>query len=282
MSLVPTTLRRIDPALFRTVVLGGSAMPADLPPNAVTTYGMTETGSGVVYDGVPLDGVEVAVVDGEVRLRCPMLLRAYRDGTDPRDADGWFPTGDAGGWDEGTGRLRVHGRIGDVIVTGGEKVWPAAVERVLTAHPGVAEVAVVGVADPAWGARVVAVVVPRDPARPPALAAVRDAVKAELPAYAGAPRAHDRRRAPPHRPGQGRPGRARGDVRRGRRRGVVDAPAPAPRDPATVLATELGAPAAPPSHVPSPERPGPPGTPTALSPARRPAAHRRRRRSSGR
>ena len=187
VSLVPTALRRVDPARFRTVVLGGSAMPADLPPNAVTTYGMTETGSGVVYDGVPLDGVEVAVVDGEVRLRCPMLLRAYRDGTDPRDPDGWFPTGDAGAWDEDTGRLRVHGRIGDVIVTGGEKVWPAEVERVLGAWPDVAEVAVVGVADPEWGARVVAVVVPRDPARPPALAAVREAVRAELPAYA-APR----------------------------------------------------------------------------------------------
>ncbi len=86
-----------------------------------------------------------------------------------------------------TGRLRVHGRVGDVIVTGGEKVWPAAVERALGARPDVAEVAVVGVPDPEWGARVVAVVVPRDPARPPALAAVRDAVKAELPAYA-APR----------------------------------------------------------------------------------------------
>ena len=187
VSLVPTALRRVDPALFRTVVLGGSAMPPDVPPNAVTTYGMTETGSGVVYDGVPLDGVDVAIVDGEVRLRCPMLLRAYRDGTDPRDADGWFPTGDAGEWDEPTGRLRVHGRTADVIVTGGEKVWPAAVERVLGARPDVAEVAVVGVADPEWGARVVAVVVPRDPARPPALAEVRDVVKADLPAYA-APR----------------------------------------------------------------------------------------------
>jgi len=197
VSLVPTALRRVDPALFRTVVLGGSAMPADLPPNAVTTYGMTETGSGVVYDGVPLDGVEVAVGDsdsegdgdgdGEVRLRCPMLLRAYRNGTDPRDADGWFATGDAGAWDEATGRLRVHGRVGDVIVTGGEKVWPAAVERALGARSDVAEVAVVGVPDHEWGARVVAVVVPRDPARPPAIAAVRDAVKAELPAYA-APR----------------------------------------------------------------------------------------------
>ena len=49
VSLVPTLLRRIDPALFRTIVLGGSAMPPDLPPQAVTTYGATETGSGVVY-----------------------------------------------------------------------------------------------------------------------------------------------------------------------------------------------------------------------------------------
>jgi O-succinylbenzoic acid--CoA ligase len=187
VSLVPTALRRVDPALFRVVVLGGSAMPPELPPNAVATYGLTETGSGVVYDGVPLDGVEVDVVNAEIRLRCPMLLRAYRDGTDPRDADGWFPTGDAGIWDAASGRLRVLGRIGDVIVTGGEKVWPAAVERVLAAHPDVGEAAVVGVPDHEWGARVVAVVVPQDRARPPALADLRDAVKTELPAYA-APR----------------------------------------------------------------------------------------------
>jgi o-succinylbenzoate---CoA ligase len=169
------------------VVIGGAAMPPDLPAHAVTTYGMTETGSGVVYDGVPLDGVEVAVVDGEVRLRCAMLLRTYRDGTDPRDTDGWFSTGDGGAWDAASGRLRVFGRIDDVIVTGGEKVWPAAVERVIDQHPDVVEAAVVGVPDPEWGTRVVAVVVPRDGARPPVLGAVRDAVKAELPAYA-APR----------------------------------------------------------------------------------------------
>lgn len=187
VSLVPTALRRIDAALFRAVVLGGSAMPADLPPNAVTTYGMTETGSGVVYDGVPLDGVEVRVLAGEVHVRCPMLMRIYRDGRDPRDAEGWFPTGDAGSWDPGARRLRVDGRIGDVIVTGGEKVWPGAVERVLRAGPRVAEVAVVGRPDPEWGTRVVAVVVARDPARPPDLDTLREAVKAELPAYA-APR----------------------------------------------------------------------------------------------
>src|SRR4051812_10527851 len=63
VSLVATALPRIDPAVFRIIVLGGSAPPAaaDRPANVVTTYGMTETGSGVVYDGVPLDGVDVRV-----------------------------------------------------------------------------------------------------------------------------------------------------------------------------------------------------------------------------
>ena len=187
VSLVPTALRRIDPGLFRTVVLGGSAMPVDLPANAVTTYGMTETGSGVVYDGVPLDGVEVRVVGGEVQLRAPMLLRAYRDGSVPITPDGWFPTGDAGAWDAAAGRLRVFGRVGDVVVTGGEKVWPAAVERVLARVPAVGEVAVVGRPDPEWGQRVVALVVPALGADPPTLDALRTAVRRELPAYA-APR----------------------------------------------------------------------------------------------
>src|SRR5690606_9586819 len=145
------------------------------------------TGSGVVYDGVPLDGVEVRVVGGEIQVRAPMLLRAYRDGTDPRTPDGWFPTGDAGEWDAGAGRLRVHGRIAEVIVTGGEKVWPAAVERVLGRLGTVREVAVAGWPDPEWGQRVVALVVPADPADPPALAHLREAVRAELPAHA-APR----------------------------------------------------------------------------------------------
>ncbi len=187
VSLVPAVLPRLDAAGFRVVVLGGSAMPPDLPPNAVTTYGMTETGSGVVYDGRPLDGVEVRVVAGEVQVRGPMLLRAYRDGSDPRTPDGWFPTGDAGEWDAAAGRLRVFGRAGDLVVTGGENVWPAAVERVLGRLAAVAEVAVVGRPDATWGQRVVALVVPADPARPPVLDELREAVRRELPAYA-APR----------------------------------------------------------------------------------------------
>ncbi|HZA75537.1 MAG TPA: AMP-binding protein [Acidimicrobiales bacterium] len=189
-SMVPAMLGRLDPAAvaaFRTVVLGGSAMPPDLPPNAVATYGMTETGSGVVYDGTPLDGVEVRVVDGEIELRCPMLLRAYRDGTDPKGADGWFPTGDGGAWDEAAGRLQVFGRVGDLIITGGENVWPVAVERALSAHQGVREVAVVGRPDADWGQRVAALVVPADPAAPPTLDELRELAKQELPAYA-APR----------------------------------------------------------------------------------------------
>jgi O-succinylbenzoic acid--CoA ligase len=195
-------LRRIDASGFRRVVLGGSAMPPDLPANAVTTYGMTETGSGVVYDGVPLDGVEVRIVDGdtvdgdtvdgeivdgEIWLRCPMALRCYRDGTDPKDTEGWLPTGDAGRWDEASGTLQVFGRTADVVITGGENVWPVAVERVLAVQPGVREVAVVGRPDPEWGERVVALVVPADAADPPTLETLRLAVKAVLPGYA-APR----------------------------------------------------------------------------------------------
>jgi o-succinylbenzoate---CoA ligase len=184
VSLVPTALRRVDVGPFRAVVLGGSAMPVELPPNAVATYGMTETGSGVVYDRRPLDGVELRVVDGEIHVRAPMLARAYRDGRPVAGPDGWFATGDAGVWDAAGGRLRVFGRLGDLVITGGENVWPGAVERVLDRHPAVAEVAVVGRPDPEWGQRIVAVVVPADPAAPPTLAELRDAVRRELPAYA--------------------------------------------------------------------------------------------------
>ena len=169
-------------------MLGGSAPPAELPGNVVTTYGMSETGSGVVYDGVPLEGVEVTVDadTAEISVRGPMLLRGYRGGTDPKDGDGWFRTGDVGGFDH-TGRLEVYGRLDDVIVTGGEKVWPDAVEAVLLAVPSVREVAIVGRDDPEWGQRVVAVVVPTDHRTPPSLDELRDAVKNQLGAWA-APR----------------------------------------------------------------------------------------------
>ena len=185
VSLVPTALQRVDPTRFRTIVVGGSRPPTDRPTNTVTTYGMTETGSGVVYDRRPLDGVELRIIDGEIQVRGQMLLRCYRDGTDPK-VDGWFPTGDLGeiGAD---GLLSVHGRADDLIITGGENVWPEAVEAVLRDHPHIADVAVVGEPDPEWGEIVSAYVVPLNPNIRLTLVEVREYVTGRLPGFA-APR----------------------------------------------------------------------------------------------
>jgi O-succinylbenzoic acid--CoA ligase len=164
------------------VLLGGSRPPLDRPANVVATYGLTETGSGVVYDGMPLDGVEVHIAaDGEILVRGPMLMRCYRDGSSTIDADGWLHTDDLGIMGP-EGRLQVQGRRGDMIVTGGENVWPDAVERVIADLHDVAEVAVAGVPDPEWGQRVVAWVVPAGTATP-SLADLRAAVGQRLAAF---------------------------------------------------------------------------------------------------
>jgi O-succinylbenzoic acid--CoA ligase len=185
-SLVATAMQRIDPSIFRCIVLGGSRPPADRPSNTVATYGMTETGSGVVYDGVALDGVEIRIAaDQEILIRCPMMLRGYRDGTTPIDADGWLHTGDLGGWldDEAGRRLHVDGRAGDLIITGGENVWPETVEAALSTHPMVVDAAVAGSPDPVWGQRVEAWIVVADPAAPPTVAELREHVSATLPSF---------------------------------------------------------------------------------------------------
>lgn len=181
VSLVATALSRLDASRFRAVVLGGAAAPAEVASNVHVTWGMTETGSGVVYDRRAIDGVELRIVDGELWVRGPMLARAYRDGTPTLDADRWLHTGDAGELVDG--RLHVAGRMGDVIVTGAEKVWPAPVEAALLTLASVAEVAVTGRPDPEWGQVVVAWVVPADHARPPALDELREAVLTVLPAW---------------------------------------------------------------------------------------------------
>jgi O-succinylbenzoic acid--CoA ligase len=188
VSLVPAVLDRVDISRFRAVLLGGSSPPADRAPNTIATYGMTETGSGIVYDGLPLDGVELRTdPDGVLWVRGAVLLRAYRDGTVPLDEGGWFRTGDVGAVAP-DGTVHVEGREGDLIVTGGENVWPSPVEDVLASHPLVAEVAVSGRPDPEWGQIVVAWVVPADRSRPPTLGELRAHVKESLPAFA-APRA---------------------------------------------------------------------------------------------
>ncbi|HSP03872.1 MAG TPA: AMP-binding protein [Acidimicrobiales bacterium] len=181
VSLVGTALARIDASAWTRIVLGGSAPPPDRPANTVATYGMTETGSGVVYDGVALPGVELRIVDGEILVRGPMVATRYRDGTPVVDADGWLHTGDAGRLDDGV--LTVHGRRGDMIITGGENVHPDPVEQRLREHPAVADAAVVGRPDPEWGQRVVAVLELAPEATVPSLAELRDWVRDALPPW---------------------------------------------------------------------------------------------------
>ncbi|NNF53707.1 MAG: AMP-binding protein [Acidimicrobiales bacterium] len=181
ISLVTRALAQVDPAAFTTILLGGASPPAHRPANVIATYGSTETGSGIVYERRSLAGVELRTdSDGQLWVRSPTLFRCYRDGSDPKDAQGWHPTGDAGSV-SADGVLTVSGRMADVIVTGGEKVWPARIEPLIAALPGVAGVAVVGREHPEWGHEVVAVVEPIGGAEQPSLDRIREAVTATLP-----------------------------------------------------------------------------------------------------
>lgn len=214
-ALVPTQLARLLDAggraadalaAFDAVLLGGAATPPSLLARArdagirvVTTYGMSETCGGCVYDGVPLDGVHVAVEgSGRVALGGQVIARGYRLRPDDHaftlcDGARWFITNDLGARD-GDGRLTVLGRADDVIVTGGTNVAPQSVEAVISELDGVRECLVVGVPDARWGQRVVALLIvsradgsPVPDAAPPGLDAVRHLVKARLGA-AAAPR----------------------------------------------------------------------------------------------
>jgi o-succinylbenzoate---CoA ligase len=190
-ALVPTQLVRLldtdlgPLARFDAVLVGGAATPDVLVGRAraagvrlVTTYGMTETAGGCVYDGWPLDGARVRMnTSGSIELTGAMLATGYLDAPEQTAMsfrDGWFQTSDLGRCD-GQGRLQVLGRADDVIVTGGLNVAPAEVEAVLTTLPGVAAACVVGLPDPAWGERVTAVVIPADPGLPPEPGALRAA-----------------------------------------------------------------------------------------------------------
>jgi O-succinylbenzoic acid--CoA ligase len=197
-SLVPTQLRRyLDTEAdalraLDAVLVGGAATDPGLLTRAreagvavVTTYGMTETAGGCVYDGVPLDGVDVAVDEQGIRIAGPVLALGYRgdpQATAEAFTDGWFRTRDAG--ELAHGLLAVHGRLDDVVVTGGVNVAPQAVEGVLREHPAVADAVVFGRPDDEWGQRVVAAVVPA-PGADPDLDALRPWVTERL----GAPAA---------------------------------------------------------------------------------------------
>lgn len=175
-AIVRAALDRIDPTAFASILLGGQAPPEVLPSNVVTTYGMSETGSGVVYDGVPLSQVEIAVSDeGEILLRTPMTARHYRDGTPVARSDGFYATGDLG-YVAADGLLVVQGRLKDLINSGGEKIFPGPIEERLRMLDGVADAVVVAVPDEHLGEALVAVLLPKDPSR--ALALTTSSVKA--------------------------------------------------------------------------------------------------------
>jgi O-succinylbenzoic acid--CoA ligase len=196
VAVVPTMLVRfldagVDLSSFRAILVGGAHLSPDVRHRAerhgahlVETYGLTESCGGVVYDGRPLRGVRVRTdAEGRIEIGGPTLMRGYRLDADATIGaftdDGWLRTRDVGAFDA-DGRLRVAGRVDDAITTGGETVWPREVEAAVLRHPKVAEVVIVGRADPEWGERVVAIVVPRDRTAPPTLAEIRDLVAATL------------------------------------------------------------------------------------------------------
>jgi len=148
-------------------------------------YGTTESGLNVSNPytgprrpgtvGLPLPGVELAVVngegipvpdgkDGEILVRGRQVFGGYRGAPEETAraffADGWFRTGDIGRLDPADGYLAITGRLKELIITGGMNVYPREVESALELLPGVAQAAVVGVPSQRWGEEVVAVVVP--------------------------------------------------------------------------------------------------------------------------
>jgi o-succinylbenzoate---CoA ligase len=177
------------------VLLGGGPAPRPILDAAaaagiavVRTYGMSETAGGCVYDGVPLGGVRVRVVDGRIVIGGATLAKGYRNPVepDPFAEPGWFYTDDLGAVSD-SGELTVLGRADDAISTGGLTVLPQPVEAALSTHPAVGDCAVFGVADDRLGQRVVAAIVVREGGEAPTLEALRAHVARSLDATA-APR----------------------------------------------------------------------------------------------
>jgi len=198
ISLVPAQLERalrrsdITRALgsFSAVLVGGGPANIGLTKRAeaagiqvVTTYGMSETCGGCVYDGQPLAGVDVELAaDGRILIKSSSLLSGYRlrpDLTAEVLTQGWFKTQDLGRWE--AGRLIVLGRMDDIVITGGHKVDLVDVEQPVqqwAARRG-AHGAVVAVPDAVWGNTIIAV-----SDSPGSLADLQTAVREALPAYA--------------------------------------------------------------------------------------------------
>jgi len=175
-------------ASMDAVLIGGGPMPVGVTERAcvaripvVRTYGMSETAGGCVYDGVPLDGVQMRIDDGRVVLGGATLAKGYRNPVDPDPfvETGWFRTDDVGAVDD-SGVLTVLGRVDDAISTGGLTVLPQLVEGAVASHEAVAECVVFGVDDERLGQRVAAAVVIAPGRAVPTLAEIRAHVAASL------------------------------------------------------------------------------------------------------
>ncbi|WP_246524628.1 fatty acid--CoA ligase [Sphingobium phenoxybenzoativorans] len=225
-----------DFSFLKYICYGGSAIPLDLMRQAIAVfgcgfaqmYGMTETAGTITglppedHDpegndrmrsvGVPLPGVEMRIVGedgaelqrgtvGEIATRSPSNMTGYHGRPEATaeaiDADGWLRTGDAGYMDA-DGYIYLADRIKDMIITGGENVYPAEVENALYSHPQVSDVAVIGVPDPKWGEAVKAIVVPVEGQAPEPAALIAWA-RERIAAYK-APKTVDFREALPRNP----------------------------------------------------------------------------------
>ncbi|WFL77674.1 fatty acid--CoA ligase [Altererythrobacter arenosus] len=193
-------IHEVDFSDLKYITYGASPIPLELMKRAmevlgcgfVQMYGMTETsGTIVTLDpedhvpegspkmrsvGTPLKDVEIKIIDdsgntvpagtiGEIATRSPKNMKGYWNRPEATaetiDADGWLRTGDAGYLDE-DGYLYIQDRVKDMIISGGENVYPAEVENAIYAHPKVADVAVIGVPDQKWGEAVKACVVVKE------------------------------------------------------------------------------------------------------------------------
>jgi acyl-CoA synthetase (AMP-forming)/AMP-acid ligase II len=203
-----------DLSALREADTGTSATPPELVdairtalPHTVTRvfYGSTEAGPGTILGmadlarkpgsvGLPQPGVEVRISDeGEVCLRSVLLMDGYFDDPDATaaalDAEGWYHSGDLGVLDD-EGYLSIVGRLRHVLRTGGETVAPAEIEAVLTEHPAIAEIVVVGLPDPQWGEVVCAVVVTEPGAPTPSVDELRAFCDGRLAAFKHPRRVH--------------------------------------------------------------------------------------------
>jgi acyl-CoA synthetase (AMP-forming)/AMP-acid ligase II/NAD(P)-dependent dehydrogenase (short-subunit alcohol dehydrogenase family) len=189
MALPEATRRRYDTASLRVIFSGAAPLPPELASAVMDEFGdvlfngyaSTEVGAGTLATprdlraapgtvGRPMAGVTIRILDeegvelpvgrvGRIFVGGPLNFDGYTGGGGKEVIDGLMSSGDVGHFDE-RGRLFIDGRDDDMILSGGENVFPQEVEELLLTHPAVADAAVFGVPDPDFGQRLAAMVVP--------------------------------------------------------------------------------------------------------------------------